>query len=309
MNRTGIRTKVMTITPKMASAWLTRNYINRPIKEARVKEYSRQLEEGIFDPNGSTIVFDSDGYLRDGQHRLSAVLLTQLPMTAVVVFGISPDAALSIDTGSPRSPADVMRIAGNPCTHSAATAAGILLRLAETGEFGLHMASRRAGRRGAAEIARYASTLNTELLYDVQAMVHRIRVEGISRGAMIALGYLAGPGANGAKFEEFTTQLATAEGLHAGDPAHTLLRWLRGSKKQSKQALSYAMTLAWSAFANGEKLHRIRTTGDLEMPQFPVGQHFKFSLIRPVAAGELRIARPKVVVTLPENKADEALQE
>jgi hypothetical protein len=62
--------------------------------------------------NGDSIRFDSDGRLRDGQHRLQMVAQTGIAIDVVVVRGIEPGSFVTIDTGKKRSLSDVLAIRG-----------------------------------------------------------------------------------------------------------------------------------------------------------------------------------------------------
>lgn len=104
--------KVMTVTPEMAKEWLSNNKTNRRINPARVNSYARQIKSGKWLKNGEPIGIHEDGSLANGQHRLSAIVKTNIPMEMVVVFGIPNDVKL-FDRGRNRSVSDIISI-NNP---------------------------------------------------------------------------------------------------------------------------------------------------------------------------------------------------
>lgn len=63
------------ITPEIASRMLEMNGNNRSLSTGTVTAYANDIKDGRWDESvGATISFDEDGILRDGQHRLAAVV-------------------------------------------------------------------------------------------------------------------------------------------------------------------------------------------------------------------------------------------
>ncbi len=68
-------TVLQTVTPEMAKAYLSKNHNSRPINPERVKLLARIMSFGLFEARRSEkLLFNKDGYLINGQHRLSAVV-------------------------------------------------------------------------------------------------------------------------------------------------------------------------------------------------------------------------------------------
>lgn len=86
----GLDITVEIITPAEAQAYLDNNAKHRPIKEKKVAEYMAEMQNGQWRLNGKTICFDTTGRLLNGQHRLSAVVRSGVPLTTVVVRGLDP---------------------------------------------------------------------------------------------------------------------------------------------------------------------------------------------------------------------------
>lgn len=86
----GLDITVDVITPEQAQEYLNNNAKHRPIKEKKVAEYMMEMEDGTWALNGKTICFDWNGRLLNGQHRLSAVVRSRVPLTTVVVRGLDP---------------------------------------------------------------------------------------------------------------------------------------------------------------------------------------------------------------------------
>lgn len=84
----GLTCEVEVITPEMAEAYLANNFKHRDIKESKVDKYVETLKNGEWRFNGKVITFNKDGVLMNGQHRLSAVVKSGIPIKTLVVRGI-----------------------------------------------------------------------------------------------------------------------------------------------------------------------------------------------------------------------------
>ncbi len=106
-----LTTQVINVTPMMAQNWLSQNPNNRSISVGRVTEYARDMEKGDWELNGEPIVIDRNGALKDGQHRLAAVVKSGRTIPMLVVFGVADDVMI-FDRGRSRTATDILRIAG-----------------------------------------------------------------------------------------------------------------------------------------------------------------------------------------------------
>lgn len=103
----------VTIVPEVAASILQDlNKNNRPKKPEEIRRYASDIKEGRWVVTGDSVKFGTDGYLKDGQNRLSACVQAGEPFQTHVVFGIQPSVFAHIDRGKNRNPADVFHIAG-----------------------------------------------------------------------------------------------------------------------------------------------------------------------------------------------------
>lgn len=111
------------ITPDVATKYLEANVHNRPVHQRHVEFLAEEIKQGRWKMNGSSIVFNGDGTLIDGQHRLWAVITSGLPIKILVVRGADEGSFATIDTGLARTAGDVLGITGekNPQTLAAAS--------------------------------------------------------------------------------------------------------------------------------------------------------------------------------------------
>jgi hypothetical protein len=110
----GISFKRQVVTPQMAKAWLKMNADNNRLpKQGRIPAYARDMRSGSWNSEtGETIKFAEDDTLIDGQNRLMAVILADVPVAFDVAYGLPADAMLVIDSGKPRSAGDALKIEG-----------------------------------------------------------------------------------------------------------------------------------------------------------------------------------------------------
>lgn len=88
-----ITTKIETITPEIANEMLSHNSRNprKVMNRAVIRKYADDIAAGLWQLNGEAIIFDEDGFLKNGQHRLCAVIQAGKPMKTLVVRGVAKD--------------------------------------------------------------------------------------------------------------------------------------------------------------------------------------------------------------------------
>jgi hypothetical protein len=101
--------EIVNVTPALAKEFLRNNKINRPVKAWAINKYAKDLSSGQWASNHQGIAFDKDGSLADGQHRLMAIVKTQIPIDMVVAWGVDRQ---GIDRLAPRSQMDEIKYAG-----------------------------------------------------------------------------------------------------------------------------------------------------------------------------------------------------
>ena len=105
---------VETITPAMAEEYLRHNERN-PRKSAnrkQVESYARDMAAGKWFINGEPIVFDANGDLKNGQHRLMAIIKANVPVEMYVLRGVDPRIT-TFDYGMPRRMSQELGVSRN----------------------------------------------------------------------------------------------------------------------------------------------------------------------------------------------------
>ena len=107
--------RVIEISPKLAEYVLENlNIGNRTKKVDKIKVYANDMLNDKWSLTNATLAFGSDGYLKDGQNRLSACVRAGRPFKTHAIFGIEPESFIHMDVGANRTHNDVFTIMGTP---------------------------------------------------------------------------------------------------------------------------------------------------------------------------------------------------
>jgi len=98
------------VTPELAREWLKHNTRNRKLRRALVRRYALIMQSGNWMLTPEGIIFDSNGDLIQGQHRLNAVAESETPAWMIVWTNVNPDVFKALDRGAPRSYADALQL-------------------------------------------------------------------------------------------------------------------------------------------------------------------------------------------------------
>lgn len=103
-----------------------RNLSNRKINKQRVSQYTSAMKSGDWEFNGDPIRFTSDGILSDGQHRLTALVMSGTTQSFLVIENMEKSSKLTIDAGKARNGGDTLAINMGVKNCDAATISGAL---------------------------------------------------------------------------------------------------------------------------------------------------------------------------------------
>lgn len=99
------------VTPELACFFLEQSkglFINRHISPDRVDAYGSDMKHGRWELNGSTLAFNDEGIMVDGYTRCYSCFEHNAPFPTDIRCGLRPEAIPTIDTGRPRSLANVL---------------------------------------------------------------------------------------------------------------------------------------------------------------------------------------------------------
>lgn len=100
------------VTPEMARQFLDMMPKNRRLRLGRVRKLANAMLRGRYRITHQGIAFNCNGTLKDGQHRLMAIIESGCSQWMWVYRGLQDDAMLVIDSGAPRSAVDGLSLSG-----------------------------------------------------------------------------------------------------------------------------------------------------------------------------------------------------
>lgn len=119
--------KVESISPAKATEYLRYNTNNyRKLTRAVYKRYAEDMKNGKWQLNGEPIVFGEDGILKDGQHRLAAIIESGKTIQIAVVRNAPKDADI-YDIGVDRTALQMSKAKGIDANASIVSVANIIL--------------------------------------------------------------------------------------------------------------------------------------------------------------------------------------
>lgn len=102
------------VTPEMAEKYLATTRKNRKSVQAVIQQFVKSILAKGWGINPQPVIFDSDGCLIDGGHRLAAIVKSGIAVPMLIVRGVPPESFDVIDDGPRRSLKQVMAMDGVP---------------------------------------------------------------------------------------------------------------------------------------------------------------------------------------------------
>ena len=133
-----IETMRKLVSPKDAAEYLRNNTSNRPIRPSLVKDYARQMRNGLWGETHQGIAISYENVMLDGQHRLMAIIEADMAVMLQITTGLSPDAFKLIDKHGKRTNADSLHLSGRvtePCNFIAKLHLGYVPAAVELDQF------------------------------------------------------------------------------------------------------------------------------------------------------------------------------
>lgn len=228
-----MRIAVETITPERARQILTdsEHVIQRAVSQKRVQRFAHAMREGQWMVTHQGIAFDPDGFLIDGQHRLWGVIASKRHVEMTVAYDVPRSTFVSIDTGSARTPADVVKMAGYGQANQLSAASRMLLGYDDVvGTASLvHTAINRVTTEDVIELL---ESPRGQLLIDTLPKAMQISTSmgknGLRTWVTAALVVIRESGVSDELYVEFTDRLIDGVMLGSGSPLLAFRRTMMG---------------------------------------------------------------------------------
>jgi hypothetical protein len=250
------RSEVTVITPAMATSWLEANRRNRSLSDTTVKTYAADMAAGAWHITHQGIGFDVDGALLDGQHRLSAIILANVPVAMLVTRGLPRNAQDVIDAPRVRTVKDQLQLIDGVTD---ATAKAATVKIVHALDNNVRSTFRLSLNQTRALIIRDGQRLDQML-----GLYHGTPFKTAPfLGAMVfALGA-------GGRVMEFAEAVRNGEGLKRGDPAHTVRDFMlltRRGGAVERIGTAFGVLRSVHAHIHGEQLRILRLADLMDGP-------------------------------------------
>lgn len=272
MKEHSLEVDLQEVTPATAKAMLDRNTSNRKFKKDNIRSLVKTLKDGDWTLNGQPIIFDRDGALADGQHRLEAVVQSSVPAVSLVVCGVEPlEAQDTQDNGVKRSVADQLTLHGYHQTKELASVLGGLADMRDLGEW---PSSKRFRLTVPRALRMVEGIPNYQDILSLAGSVRKsVRLPASVGGTLNILFNEVDP----IDSAEFWNLLMSGSGLDETDPILKLRNRLLadaakapGSGKMSNRHKAALTIKAWNLWRAGESVtNLIWRTGGAQAESFP----------------------------------------
>lgn len=248
--KTEQETEVVQLTPALAAKYLEANTKNRSISESTVESLADEMTAGRWKLHHQGIAIDTKGELRDGQHRLAAIVKSGVTVPMLVTTGIDPSSFDTIDAHRPRTVGDqLILFHGIPQGRRVAAMASVIHNIEMQAAGGIRIPVGLA--------MRIYKQNKAGMDFAVDAIQHgpfsKAPIVGV-----LAYGYPKAP----EKVAAYTKQIRDGERLTKNDPAYVFREMLLNvnglSSNLDRRTIHTAGLRCMHAFFEGEKLSVIR---------------------------------------------------
>jgi hypothetical protein len=252
--------RVERVTPAMAKRLLENRLQNRVISRSIVNRYRYYIQNGFWKVNGEPIIVSDDDHLMDGQHRLQAIIDSNIAVDAFVIRGIERTAMPSLNTGRKRNLADNLHMLD--ILNYATISAGVTILYEWSHGFrGAMGVGNRAMRIGYDAIIEYlltkeieGETVNEELQ---RGMPHVYGLRGLVLPSCVisAFAIIARAGGDG-RAKNYFHQIKTGAELGEDSPILDLRMFLHPLHGQRpKRGLQFhSILLTWNAMLENKRI-------------------------------------------------------
>lgn len=263
------RVSIVTVTPNQAQKWLEGNVDNRTLREPRVLQLAQVLQRGEWELTGDALVFDEDDVLLNGQHRLSAVVITGIPARFLVLRGVPAKSQEVMDQGLARTLGDQLQRRGVPYYTYVSSALFWLHRLEYSEATGVAHYGDPTMRPSFRQLLKLWEE-NMDLAEEAKAIGRHVNNLKVRAGATLAIYHrlrrIEDDNIEG-EVDTFFELWLRGEGLKASDPIYRLREWTLddAAKRHTRgrapdyRFVAYVMT-AWNKWRDGESVRQLKWT-------------------------------------------------
>lgn len=268
-----MKTAIESVSPERAAQFLKQNVNNRPLRKNTVSRYAELMRRGAWLTSPEPIIFDFNGELINGQHRLAAVVESGCTVQLTVTRGVDPETFKVIDSGVNRTMADRLHQVDVPHPAIASTAVKYYLwykidpRLRWSG--GPNVAHKFQVTTD--DVIKVVRAIGYDVVGEAGSIAIKVNKETRLPRPSVATAYLLFKEADPMDLfvSKFFEGLITGVNLRPDDPRLTLRRTALNSPVATgrSQRMVVALIKAWNAYVRGRSLGVIKWLPTEPMPQ------------------------------------------
>jgi hypothetical protein len=262
------KVKIMLVTPDVAQRWLNEsNTHNRPLRNATVDRFAEAMKRGEWKLTAEPIAFcgpyndecnEPQGItLINGQHRLWAIVMSQVPAEMTVWWGCEAEEFTVIDQGATRTLGDVLATTRRDLSDPTllASVCSSIARYA----FGF---TSHTGRLSPAQLGEILTALQPEILAVAD---YEKKLRKTAPRTVVSALFLARV-VNPSMADLIVRQLSDAVGFTDRDPTRALHLYiteaLTAGHRDTPDVMHYKVCHAIAARLRGEHIRLLRITGE-----------------------------------------------
>lgn len=255
-----MKSRVIIVTPAIAEEYLALNKENRPFDQKWADFLAREMKNGLWRDTGESITFHNKRLI-NGQHRLTAIIISNKPQQLVIVYTEDENAFDCIDQGKKRTTGQVLKLSG----YEAGATLSAAVRFIEIHN---HKGTRPERHQSSAMVRNILE--NHPGIVSSSDRAPKCPSRLCPRSLLVAAHYLFSQ-SNPDLADEFLHEVATGENLRANHPAMSLRRRMMeknayGSGTARKHMLAIFIK-AWNARILGNDIKVLGWRGGDDSPE------------------------------------------
>lgn len=254
------------VTPDMAKDMLERNLVNRTLKPGRAQRYANAMMSGNWPFVVDPIRVTEDYEILDGQHRLTAVMLSGCTVRMLIVSGIPREHQRFMDAGRVRTASDDIHMLGLKNSTIVGSTARLLLTITNEPAEGEEWD--REVRVGAysgkvTAVSRYEVVDYAEKHTNLEASAEigmRASFGCRSQPTTLSLTHYMARRIDPYKADEFMSRLTSGTGLEEGNPIHAARETINRNRRDGARDGSvnlFLLLTAWNHWRSGKEISRL----------------------------------------------------
>lgn len=241
---------------------------NRRLNENDIIKYAAYMEQGEFIETNDAICFTDDGRLINGQHRLTAIILSGKAQWMLVLRNLDPAAIHVMDRGRKRSLADEIYMRGEPYAQEIASAIKKLAAFDRNGTFRALLPHETPSDAVLLEYWRD----HLDIKESVQPVQGKRASIGLGiRGSTLAVLHYRMKAVDASDADTFLALLLSGEALPKGNPIlllrHRLIENRATVRKMTDNETAAITIKAWVNWRSGETMKVLAWRGGGKSPE------------------------------------------